>query len=154
MVSIFQNLLLIRVKSDICSTFVSLQKWQLYVDTQPVKFFDRELLPHLVYVTRRMAKFIGMINDILLYNPITCSGFCQCLLLFCGIIPGMYYHFTNFRECYVNYAFTIIIIIIIMIIFYMYVFQVVILQILYWCLMLPQLLIPFCNRFLFLLGMK
>ena len=38
------------------------QKWQLHIDTQPVKFFDRELLPHLVYVTRRMAKFVGMIH--------------------------------------------------------------------------------------------
>ncbi len=35
------------------------QKWQTYIETQPLKFFDRELLPHLVYVTRRMAKFIG-----------------------------------------------------------------------------------------------
>ncbi|KAJ8314776.1 hypothetical protein KUTeg_006926 [Tegillarca granosa] len=35
------------------------QKWQRYIERQPLRFFDRELLPHLVYVTRRLSKFIG-----------------------------------------------------------------------------------------------
>lgn len=35
------------------------QLWQAYIERQPLRFFDRELLPHLVYVTRRLAKFVG-----------------------------------------------------------------------------------------------
>lgn len=35
------------------------QKWQRYIERQPLRFFDRELLPHLVYVTRSLSKFIG-----------------------------------------------------------------------------------------------
>ncbi|XP_025097548.1 probable L-cysteine desulfhydrase, chloroplastic isoform X2 [Pomacea canaliculata] len=35
------------------------QQWQLYAERQPLRFFDRELLPHLVFVTRRLAKFVG-----------------------------------------------------------------------------------------------
>ena len=34
------------------------QKWQMYTEQQPLRFYDRELLPHLVYVTRRLASFI------------------------------------------------------------------------------------------------
>ncbi|KAK7107905.1 hypothetical protein V1264_015735 [Littorina saxatilis] len=34
------------------------QEWQEYVERQPLRFFDRELLPHLVHVTRRLAKFV------------------------------------------------------------------------------------------------
>ncbi|XP_060085055.1 uncharacterized protein LOC132564420 [Ylistrum balloti] len=36
----------------------SAQEWQMYVERQPLRFYDRELLPHLVYVTRRLAKFV------------------------------------------------------------------------------------------------
>ncbi|OWF37410.1 L-cysteine desulfhydrase-like [Mizuhopecten yessoensis] len=36
----------------------SAQEWQRYVERQPLRFYDRELLPHLVYVTRRLAKFV------------------------------------------------------------------------------------------------
>ena len=35
------------------------QKWQCYTEKQPLRFLDRELLPHLVHVTRRVAKFVG-----------------------------------------------------------------------------------------------
>ncbi|XP_041348753.1 L-cysteine desulfhydrase-like [Gigantopelta aegis] len=34
------------------------QKWQVYTEKQPLRFYDRELLPHLVYVTRRLANFV------------------------------------------------------------------------------------------------
>lgn len=34
------------------------QSWQVYCERQPLRFLDRELLPHLVYVTRRLAKFV------------------------------------------------------------------------------------------------
>lgn len=35
------------------------QKWQFYIETQPVRFIDRELFPQLVSVTRRLASFVG-----------------------------------------------------------------------------------------------
>ncbi|ELT96263.1 hypothetical protein CAPTEDRAFT_209775 [Capitella teleta] len=35
------------------------QKWQVHIEKQPLRFFDRELLPHLAFVTRRLAKFVG-----------------------------------------------------------------------------------------------
>ncbi|XP_077977327.1 uncharacterized protein LOC144432898 [Glandiceps talaboti] len=35
------------------------QKWQYYIERQPVRFMDREILPLLVYITRRLAKFVG-----------------------------------------------------------------------------------------------
>ncbi|XP_071135733.1 uncharacterized protein [Mytilus edulis] len=35
------------------------QKWQVYTERQPLRFFDRELIPHLVYISRRLAKFVG-----------------------------------------------------------------------------------------------
>ncbi|XP_076445354.1 uncharacterized protein LOC143283115 isoform X2 [Babylonia areolata] len=34
-------------------------QWQEYADRQPLRFFDRELFPHLVHVTRRLARFVG-----------------------------------------------------------------------------------------------
>jgi selenocysteine lyase/cysteine desulfurase len=34
-------------------------KWQVHCDKQPLRFFDREMMPILVYVVRRMASFIG-----------------------------------------------------------------------------------------------
>ena len=36
------------------------QKYQVWTERQPLRFYDRELLPHLVHVTRRLAKFVGM----------------------------------------------------------------------------------------------
>ncbi|XP_051880490.1 uncharacterized protein LOC127574962 isoform X2 [Pristis pectinata] len=35
------------------------QKWQLYIERQPLRFYDRELLPHLVFITKRLAEFVG-----------------------------------------------------------------------------------------------
>ncbi|XP_072018992.1 uncharacterized protein [Amphiura filiformis] len=35
------------------------QQWQAYIEKQPLRFFDREVLIHLIYITRRMAKFVG-----------------------------------------------------------------------------------------------
>lgn len=34
-------------------------KWQCYVERQPVRFVDREMLPLLAHVNRRLAKFVG-----------------------------------------------------------------------------------------------
>ncbi|XP_065883600.1 uncharacterized protein [Dysidea avara] len=34
------------------------QKWREYCETEPVSFIDRELIPHLVYVSRRLAEFV------------------------------------------------------------------------------------------------
>lgn len=34
-------------------------QFQRYVEQQPLRFFDREMLPQMVYITRRMAKFVG-----------------------------------------------------------------------------------------------
>jgi hypothetical protein len=36
-----------------------LQEWMKYTERQSVRFFDRELFPHLGHVIRRVAKFIG-----------------------------------------------------------------------------------------------
>lgn len=48
------------------------QKWQRYTERQPLRFYDRELLPHLAYVTRRLAKFVGCNpKDLLLMNNAT-----------------------------------------------------------------------------------
>ncbi|XP_041463183.1 L-cysteine desulfhydrase-like [Lytechinus variegatus] len=35
------------------------QQWQRYIEKQPLRFFDREVLPHMAYVTRRLAEFVG-----------------------------------------------------------------------------------------------
>ncbi|XP_022108998.1 probable L-cysteine desulfhydrase, chloroplastic isoform X2 [Acanthaster planci] len=35
------------------------QKWQIHIERQPLRFFDRESLPQLVHVVRRLAKFVG-----------------------------------------------------------------------------------------------
>ncbi|CAH1226841.1 NFS1 [Branchiostoma lanceolatum] len=34
-------------------------KWQVEVERQPLRFFDRQVLPHLVWVSRRAAQFVG-----------------------------------------------------------------------------------------------
>lgn len=34
-------------------------KWQCYIERQPVRFIDREMLPLLAHVNRRLAKFVG-----------------------------------------------------------------------------------------------
>ena len=32
-------------------------QWRAYLEEQPLRFFDRDLLPHLVYSARRIARF-------------------------------------------------------------------------------------------------
>lgn len=36
------------------------EQWRRYLELQPLRFFDRTLLPHLAYATRRMAKFVHL----------------------------------------------------------------------------------------------
>jgi selenocysteine lyase/cysteine desulfurase len=33
------------------------QQWRLYLEEQPLRYFDRDLLPHLAYSIRRLATF-------------------------------------------------------------------------------------------------
>ena len=48
------------VSQPYCSSpALLLQSWQMHCELQPLRFLDRELLPHLVFVTRRLAQFIG-----------------------------------------------------------------------------------------------
>jgi selenocysteine lyase/cysteine desulfurase len=35
------------------------EQWRLYLEKQPLRYFDRDLLPHMVYTTRRLAQFLG-----------------------------------------------------------------------------------------------
>ncbi|XP_013405983.1 putative L-cysteine desulfhydrase 1 isoform X2 [Lingula anatina] len=63
------------------------QKWQMYTEKQPLRFFDRELLPLLVYVTRRLAKFVGCDpRDLLLVQNAT-TGI-NCVIKNLGLGPG------------------------------------------------------------------
>ncbi|XP_062896835.1 uncharacterized protein LOC134342520 isoform X2 [Mobula hypostoma] len=39
--------------------FLLEEKWQLYIERQPLRFYDRELLPHLVFILKRLATFVG-----------------------------------------------------------------------------------------------
>ncbi|XP_078068477.1 uncharacterized protein LOC144493440 isoform X2 [Mustelus asterias] len=41
------------------------QKWQVHIERQPLRFYDRELLPHLVFVTKRLAEFVGPVKKLL-----------------------------------------------------------------------------------------
>ncbi|XP_045197118.2 uncharacterized protein LOC123551905 [Mercenaria mercenaria] len=48
------------------------QKYQVWTERQPLRFYDRELLPRLVHVTRRIAKFINCdAKDIVLVENAT-----------------------------------------------------------------------------------
>lgn len=63
------------------------QKWQLYAERQPLRFYDRELLPHLVYVTRRLAKFVGCdAKDLVLVTNATMG--INCVLRSLKFSPG------------------------------------------------------------------
>lgn len=33
--------------------------WQRYLESQPLRFFDRVLFPQVVHIQKRLAKFIG-----------------------------------------------------------------------------------------------
>ncbi|XP_071955002.1 uncharacterized protein [Antedon mediterranea] len=47
-------------------------KWQKYIERQPLRFLDKEVFPHLVYATRRLAKFVGCDpTDLLLVTNVT-----------------------------------------------------------------------------------
>ncbi|KAK6170132.1 hypothetical protein SNE40_018601 [Patella caerulea] len=48
------------------------QKWQIQAERQPLRFYDRELLPLLADVTRRLAKFVDCDpTDLVLINNAT-----------------------------------------------------------------------------------
>ncbi|KAH9525057.1 hypothetical protein Btru_000218 [Bulinus truncatus] len=48
------------------------QQWQKYSESQPLRFYDRQLLPFLVHVCRRLASYIGCDhNDLVLVNNAT-----------------------------------------------------------------------------------
>ncbi|RUS72039.1 hypothetical protein EGW08_020203 [Elysia chlorotica] len=48
------------------------RKWQLYTEEQPLRFYDRELMPLLVHVCRRMAAFVSCSpTDLVLVNNAT-----------------------------------------------------------------------------------
>ena len=36
------------------------EQWRYYLEQQPLRYFDRDLLPHLVYSARRLAKFCSV----------------------------------------------------------------------------------------------
>lgn len=38
------------------------EQWRQYKESQPLRFFDRTLLPHLAYSTRRMAQFVHLLK--------------------------------------------------------------------------------------------
>lgn len=40
---------------------INSQAWQMYVESQPVRFIDRELFPYLIHVASRVAKFLGSV---------------------------------------------------------------------------------------------
>ncbi|XP_067841148.1 uncharacterized protein [Heptranchias perlo] len=53
------------------------QKWQVYIERQPLRFYDRELLPHLVFVTKRLAEFVGCSpTDLVLVPNVTMAMNC------------------------------------------------------------------------------
>mmetsp|Transcript_26489 Transcript_26489/g.39186 ORF Transcript_26489/g.39186 Transcript_26489/m.39186 type:complete len:509 (+) Transcript_26489:54-1580(+) len=39
-------------------TYTRAEEWRRYLEAQPLRFFDRDLLPHLVYSARRLADFV------------------------------------------------------------------------------------------------
>merc|ERR1712004_415412 len=51
-----------------------MQKWQIHIEKQPVRFMDRELMPHLVYVIRRLAEFINCNREDLVLLPNVTTG--------------------------------------------------------------------------------
>ncbi|CAG5130877.1 unnamed protein product [Candidula unifasciata] len=50
----------------------TVHKWQEYTERQPLRFYDRLLLPLLVHVCRRLASFVGCDpRDLVLVNNVT-----------------------------------------------------------------------------------
>ncbi|XP_078068476.1 uncharacterized protein LOC144493440 isoform X1 [Mustelus asterias] len=53
------------------------QKWQVHIERQPLRFYDRELLPHLVFVTKRLAEFVDCSpTDLVLVPNVTMAMNC------------------------------------------------------------------------------
>ncbi|XP_043543073.1 L-cysteine desulfhydrase-like isoform X2 [Chiloscyllium plagiosum] len=53
------------------------QKWQVYIEQQPLRFYDRELFPHLVFVTKRLAEFVDCSpTDLVLIPNVTMAMNC------------------------------------------------------------------------------
>jgi len=50
------------------------QQWRHYLEQQPLRYFDRDLLPHLVYSTRRLAHFMKTSPTNLALLPNVTSG--------------------------------------------------------------------------------
>jgi len=45
------------------------EQWRLHLERQPLRYFDRDLLPHLVYSARRLARFCHASRDDLTLIP-------------------------------------------------------------------------------------
>ncbi|XP_072356123.1 uncharacterized protein [Scyliorhinus torazame] len=57
--------------------FLLEEEWQVHIERQPLRFYDRELLPHLVFVTKRLAEFVGCSpTDLVLVPNVTMAMNC------------------------------------------------------------------------------
>lgn len=50
------------------------QQWRLHLEHQPLRFFDRDLLPHLVYGARQLADFVNADRQGIALLPNVTSG--------------------------------------------------------------------------------
>jgi selenocysteine lyase/cysteine desulfurase len=50
------------------------EQWRRYLEEQPLRFFDRDLLPHLVYGARRLAEFTNAEREGLALLPNVTTG--------------------------------------------------------------------------------
>ena len=50
------------------------QQWRYYLEQQPLRYFDRDLLPHLVYSARRMAEFVAAPREAVTLIPNVTNG--------------------------------------------------------------------------------
>lgn len=50
------------------------QQWRYHLEQQPLRYFDRDLLPHLTYSTRRLAQFMNTSPTNLALLPNTTTG--------------------------------------------------------------------------------
>ena len=63
------------------------RQWRYYLERQPLRYFDRDLLPHLVYSARRLASFCNV-------PPSSRSGF--------TLLPNVTYGLNTVLKGYVN----------------------------------------------------
>lgn len=63
------------------------QEWQIYAESQPLKFIDRELFNHLVKSTRRMASFVHADPREVVLLPNVTTGL-NTVIRSCGISEG------------------------------------------------------------------